>query len=270
MKSIVLKIISILGALALTACLATGVVWLMLNWEDLMIPMTEEKVTAYAEEQMTLFLADPDTVLKEQSQKKVKQEKLTSEQKKMMLGFLSDNTFTIKSVEIGEGRKEAVVEIVFDKVKLLKFSGDNYAVGTSRELQKMIDGMKSKRRTYELKLVKDGKDWIFEDLSDLYDDMIRPYTVLSFLDDDGEAINRNDEYFRWYSDVIVLGDYVDAYWYDPLSGNPMTSGDITDPQALQAVFYFDRPMDLDLVAMLRRDGKDIAALNVIRFVVMIR
>lgn len=119
---------------------------------------------------------------------------------------------------------------------------DEHSYATADDYRELIRGADIKSSEVKLQLVQKNGQWEFDDLSELYDMLYKPYTELVFIDKIGIAINPNAEY---YADRCVS-----CLWYDPLMSVPLEGNSVTEPVALQCAFYFERPVTEDFEARL--------------------
>ena len=256
-KKILFKIISVVGMIALTGALIFGGYLLMINMDGIMRPLTERKIERYVDESMTDFLNSPDDTVTASSVKKVKTGVLDDEQIKLMKESISGVTYEIKVIELADDGQSAKVKVVLHNVKDTDL--DDLAVGKYKDLKSQLKKAGSGKRTFKLSLIKEDGEWTFKDLNPLYSAIVLPYGKFCFLDDNGEPLEKNEEYFKWFIRNNVEPVFVDAYWYDPVLGNPLTDDYLSSPSALTAAFYFSEPVDMTFTAELVKDDASIAS-----------
>lgn len=97
--------------------------------------------------------------------------------------------------------------------------------------------------TVELDIKYVDGNWEFVSFDEWISKVMEPYASLGILNENGEPVNPNAQY---YSEFVV-----DPIWYDPMLAIPLNSDSISDPIALQCAFYFSRPISGTFKCVLR-------------------
>ena len=183
---------------------------------------------------------DSIKVLNDNSAKRIKPNKITDEQNDIF-----EKTFNIKckvdSLVLDEGNYTATckMKVTYTDISA-EFDNDLLTVDEFVDKIKELD---TKTRTITLTLTRTGKEWKFDDLSEIYLAAQKPYGELFVCDEEGYPINVTQEYF----DSI----YIQPLWYDPLYSTPLHLNKLEDPCALQCAFYFNTPVNLKFTANLK-------------------
>ncbi len=178
---------------------------------------------------------------------------ITDEQMELFRYSLRKVSYEVVNTRIKEGRDTAACVVEFTGIPRA-LDLDKTPV-TVEEYKKAIDGLKRTRERITFRLVKDEYDsWMFSDLNDFYDSLLRPYDGLEYLNDKGVPSHISDDYLKPY--------IVDNMWYDPLLGNPVKDLSLNKPSALINVFCFSQKMTVDITAKLYRGTAEIAAMDV--------
>jgi len=178
---------------------------------------------------------------------------INDEQLELFRYSLRNVSYEVVSTKIKDERDTAVCIVEFTGIPRA-LDLDKTPV-TVEDYKKAIDGLKKTRERITFRLVKDESgSWMFSDLNDFYDSLLRPYDGLEYLNDKGVPAHISDDYLKPY--------IVDNMWYDPLLGNPVKDLSISKPSALINVFCFSRKMTVDITAKLYRGTTEIAAMDV--------
>lgn len=233
-------------AILLTVCLLvsfSGCGFIMNKIETSKI---ESMVNASLEE---FFKTKGDYDLNSVSKKKYDLSDLVDEQKALESYVISKcSGFEIKSITVSDSRDSAQCNVEIYKVPDL--SALDTLIATSDEYKDEINSLKKKTVKLNFKMVKNKNDeWIFADLTKLFDSFVTPLKELCIIDEEGRPINITQAYIDQF--------FQESVWYDPLMGNPTSSESFTAPVALANYFYFKQPMDLDLTAVLYKDDEEI-------------
>lgn len=160
--------------------------------------------------------------------------------------------FEIDSVELDdeENMDTAVCKLNVTYKKFSKVIEDMPEAVLSDYARK-LKKLKNSNETFKLKMSFNDGEWMFDDLTDLYETLCMPYEMITILDENGTALNPNAEY---YGKKIVS-----SLWYDPIYSIPLDGNKVTSPVAIQCAFYFNRPVtDTFEARLLDSKGKTIS------------
>ena len=117
--------------------------------------------------------------------------------------------FEIDSVELDdeENMDHAVCKLNVNYKKFSKVIEDMPEAVLSDYARK-LKKLKNSNETFKLKMSFNDGEWMFDDLTDLYETLCMPYEMTTILDENGTALNPNAEY---YGKKIVS-----SLWYDPI------------------------------------------------------
>ena len=214
------------------------IAFMMLNitgCSDFLKGIAADKATKYTTSVMEEFVKSPKETLEANSLAEIEYPELTEEQEAFVNEYISSAEYEIGDVELNDKRTKGTVEIRFFDCPVFD---DTFVIGTMDEVEEQLSDLKADV-SVELTIKRtDDHKWIFEDLNGFVDVLMDPYQEICFLDDDGNPINIT----AGYIDLI----YVDCAWYDPLMNNPVSANRLSGTDYLKVVFYFSRPMTLDL------------------------
>lgn len=214
------------------------VAFMMLNisgCSDLLKGIAADKASKYTASVMESFVKSPRETLDANSLAEIEYPELTEDQEKLVNDYISSAEYEIGEVQMNDKRTKGTVEIRFFDCPVFD---DTFVMGTMDEVTEQLSDLKSDV-SVELTVKRtDDHKWIFEDLSGFVDVLMTPYQEICFLDDDGNPINVT----AGYIDLV----YVDCAWYDPLMNNPVATNRLAGTDYLKVVFYFSRPMTMDL------------------------
>ena len=215
--------------------------------DELMDSFTIEDIEVFVNESFTQFLSNPSqTDLNSLSRKKY-ETSLSDEQLDVFYYSLKHVSFEITGTEVGSSRESGKCTVEFLNVP--DISRLDQTAGTFDELKASIDKLDTTTVKIKFKLVKDGGQWLFKDISDFWDEFLPLYEEICVLEKDGNPANITPEY--------VASFLVESVWYDPIYANPLTKNTIETPTALINVLYFNKPMNLDLSYKLFFGGEKI-------------
>ena len=122
-------------------------------------------------------------------------------------------------------------------------------IATADEYESALSSIKRKtvKISFKVSRNEDG-DWQFDNLDKFYSVFMSSFKDLCFLNEDGSPINITDKYIESF--------YVDSAWYDEKMGNPLESLSVSSVGSLTCVFYFNSPMNLNVSAVLYKDGDE--------------
>ncbi len=192
---------------------------------------------------------EPIKTLNANSSKRIKVSKLSDEQQDIF-----DDTFSLKfkidylTLDDGNYTATCKMKVTYTDITA-EFDNELHTVD---EYVKLIEDLDTKTKTMTFTLTRTGKEWSFDDLSEIYTVAQKPYGSLFVCDDEGYPLSLSQDYF----DTI----YIQPLWYDPLYSTPLHLNKLEDPCALQCAFYFNTPVNLKLKADLKdANGKVIAS-----------
>lgn len=212
-----------------------------------------DDATEYIEGMTDEFAKDP-TAIADYSEEEIEIPELDEYQSSILDYGMDEVSFEIESVEYELGEDELDVEIKMSYIEFGDIS-EELSLGTEDEFADAISDAKAKSKKFKLTLIKDGDDFVFEDLSDISELIFEGYDQICVLDEEGNP-------------YIVNGAFVEAhcigcFWYDPMSGNPIDGTSIDDTCALQPVFYFDMPLTYTFTIQIELDGEAVASIDVV-------
>lgn len=210
------------------------------------------QAVAFAEDFAEMAQDDFLGALSEYSDEDIDFTQLTDEQEEIFLDAGSDISFEDISYTKVSG-KNVTIELSM-KFRNLNDSYTGSLVGTVDDLSDAVSGTKAKKVEIELKAQKKDGEWSFEDLNDLEDMVVEPYSQFCVLDDEGNPINITDAYLQYI--------YLENIWYDSNTANPSSSVSLSNQQAVIDVFYFTQPVTGDMTAVLYRNGNEEASIDV--------
>lgn len=179
--------------------------------------------------------------IKRYSSEKIESDDLIKPQRDLYVNY-SKCEFEIEDIQVDEDNFDNATCNLVVKYRDINDVLEENSFATSDEYYELIRGVKANNKTFKLKLTQKNGEWKFDDLSDLYESLYKPYTELVFVDRIGIAINPDVNY---YQDRCVT-----SLWYDPYMAVPLDRSTEVDPIALQCAFYFERPITQDFEARL--------------------
>lgn len=173
---------------------------------------------------------------------------LDDEQAEFFALGMEEFEYEIASVNVADSRKKATVKI---ELHYLDVADDLEATpyGTVDEYEELFDDCKNKKKTVKLTMKKTDDGWMFEDLETLYEMLVLPYGSIVLVDEDGNPVNPSATFYRAFM--------IDSVWYDAVYGNPATSDSVNSTVALQHVFYFTKPFDVEFTFELVDDDDEV-------------
>lgn len=225
---------------------------------DMLKDWAINRVEQYTSEFIDSIAGDAINSISQNSVEEIDATELTKEQKEFLSDYLADivENITVKKIRVNDARSRATVDLLIGDCFV--FDDETLFIGTESELRDIVDGLERDDITLSLTLSRDGTSWIFDDLNELEDVLIKPFAELCFLDAQGEPINITEQYIAY----MYAGNIVDGIWYDPIMGNPYSGNSISPTYYLELVFYFCEPTTMELTAELRCDGEAIETINV--------
>ncbi|MBP5261467.1 MAG: hypothetical protein J6Z43_04990 [Clostridiales bacterium] len=171
----------------------------------------------------------------------------TAEQTELFNKALSKTTFEIVETTVKENRESGTCTIQFKKAP--DMSKWDLWIATADEYESALSSIKRKtvKISFKVSRNEDG-DWQFDNLDKFYSVFMSSFKDLCFLNEDGSPINITDKYIESF--------YVDSAWYDEKMGNPLESLSVSSVGSLTCVFYFNSPMNLNVTAVLYKDGDE--------------
>ena len=211
---------------------------------DFLEKMAVKKVTEYTTDVFDGIRKNPEKTIDQISVTVVSYPEVTDEQRDAVDDVISSLDYEIDKIKLNDKRTKGTVTVALNLIPV--FEDDLFIYGTVDEVNEQLDDMK-KDVTVDLSIKKkDDKTWVFTDLSELVDLLMTPYQDICYLGEDGNPINITSGYI----DMV----YVDSAWYDPLMNNPMNTNRIQGTDYLKVVFYFNRPMNMDLTFEVLYNG----------------
>lgn len=161
------------------------------------------------------------------------------------------STYEIGEPTFNSNRTTAKIPVTFNDV----LEVEDIPMGTEDEVSEELGACD--KNDIEITFVLKNKkgDWTIEDMSELIDVFFTPYESLVFVDENGMPTN----FYQPFFDECL----VDSVWYDPLMSNPLEGNSLRSPEALVAVFYFDRPMYMTFTANLMKSGEVVQTIDVV-------
>ena len=176
---------------------------------------------------------------------------LLEESLNFALEGISASTYEIGEPSFNGNRTTAKIPVTFNDV----LEVEDIPMGTVDEVTDELGACD--KNDIEITFVLKNKkgDWTIEDMSELIDVFFTPYESIVYVDENGMPTN----YYQPFFDECL----VDAVWYDPLMSNPLDNNSLRSPEALVAVFYFDRPMYMSFTANLLKSGEVVQTIDVV-------
>ena len=135
--------------------------------DELMDSFTIEDIEVFVNESFTQFLSNPSqTDLNSLSRKKY-ETSLSDEQLDVFYYSLRHVSFEITGTEVGSSRESGKCTVEFLNVP--DISRLDQTAGTFDELKASIDKLDTTTVKIKFKLVQDGGQWLFKDISDFWD-----------------------------------------------------------------------------------------------------
>lgn len=201
--------------------------------------MAERKIETFFEQFAADFESDPTQAIIDYSAEEITFDEFHPKQMELALSAFTGATPVLDSIKLNDKRTKAELEITLEDVRI----GDiDLKLGTYSEFSDAIQSLRADDVTFEVTLNRTDDGWQLEDLSEMKTVLYEPYLDNCILDEDGTPFFINEYY--------IESIYVGTYWYDPISGNPVTNRSATAPVALINVFYFNQPMYMDFQAQL--------------------
>lgn len=239
----------------LVALLLTVVLVLpfMLSGCSLLEKITIDKATEYIEEAFDAIKSDPSCI-NDFSKKEVDIPSLDEYQQLVFDEAMDSFNFELTSVdyEYGDETLSVVIELSF--IEFADISSE-LSCGTQEAFSEAISDARTKDKKVKLTLNKKNSELIFKDLSDIAELAFEGYEGICILDENGNPYIVNGAFLELH----CLG----CYWYDPMTGNPISGSNLSSPVALQPVFYFDMPFSYTFTIGLYKDGDLIASMEII-------
>ena len=156
---------------------------------------------------------------------------------------VAETSYELGEARVNKNRTKVEIPVTFHDVRLI----DGISMGTEAYIEEALGNADT--RDVEVTFVLKGQkgDWTIDDMSELIDVFFVPYESLVFVDENGMPTSFYEPFFD--------ESLIDSVWYDPVMSNPLDANSLISPEAMLAVFYFDRPMYLELTADLIKDGE---------------
>lgn len=190
--------------------------------------------------------------LQEYSWEEIKGTELFDKQEELFEDY-SNCSFEIVSIELTdeENKDKALCKVKITYKNFGKILED-MPTGTIDDYNRKLKKRKKTEENVKLKMRSVDGEWKFDDLTYLYEQLYKPYSDVVLLDNLGVALNPNADYYELKC--------VSCLWYDPILSIPLEGTSVTTPLALQAAFYFDKPVTDKFEAKLfDANGKEIAS-----------
>ena len=239
-KRIILKLISVL--------LICSMVVPMTGCSELLKKIAGKSASKALEDVLDAFYADPVNGITDFDAEYAIPE-LSEGALALAVEGVSSTSYTIGNTKINKNRDEAKITVTFSDVRVI----EDLPMATEEEVRELIDDCELSEFDVTFILEKDDDEWKLVDEGDLIDVFFAPYQSVVFVDEHGMPTSF---YGPFFEDAVV-----ETVWYDPVMGNPISSG-LSSPEALEAVVYFDRPIYLTFTANLYKNDELVQSVEV--------